>query len=79
MISVPGYTPMMLLLAATASLILFGQGIIGSYVWRANENAKARPLSVVQSQYKFHPEPNKQSLTSEQTKPSQPASTLESD
>ena len=42
-ISVPGY-------AATATLILFfaglnslGLGIIGSYVWRAYENTKARP------------------------------------
>lgn len=54
-ITVPGYTPLMLLLAVIGSMLMFGQGIIGSYVWRANENSKSRPLSLVQSRHEFKP------------------------
>ena len=50
---VPGY-------AATASMILFfgglnmlGVAIVGAYAWRAYENTKARPLSVVAREQRF--------------------------
>ena len=48
-ITVQGYTPVMLLIAFIGSILIFGQGIIGCYVWRAAENTKQRPLSLVQS------------------------------
>jgi len=63
MITVPGYTPVMLLLAVVGSMLMFGQGIIGSYVWRANENSKARPLSIVQSRHEFSASKDNQSST----------------
>jgi hypothetical protein len=44
---VPGYTATVLTIVFFASLNLLGLGIIGSYVWRAYENTKARPLAVV--------------------------------
>jgi glycosyltransferase involved in cell wall biosynthesis len=52
-IEVQGYTPIMLLVSLIGSMLIFGQGIIGSYVWRANENAKGRPLSLTQSHERF--------------------------
>ena len=48
-ITVQGYTPVMLLIAFIGSILIFGQGIIGCYVWRAAENTKQRPLTLVQS------------------------------
>lgn len=45
----PGYTPLMLAILASASGILVGLGVVGSYVWRAYENGKARPLELVSS------------------------------
>jgi len=45
-IQVLGYTPLMLLLLLSTSTILFGLGIVGSYVWRTYENSKNRPLYV---------------------------------
>jgi len=48
-ITVAGYTPVMLLISLIGSVLIFGQGIIGSYIWRANENTKRRPLSLEQS------------------------------
>lgn len=52
-IQVRGYTPVMLLISFVGSMLIFGQGIIGSYVWRANENSKRRPLSLVRSHDHF--------------------------
>ena len=49
MIAVPGYTAIMVTILFSASLILFGLGIVGNYVWRAYENTKHRPLGVVRS------------------------------
>ena len=49
MIAVPGYTAIMVTILFSASLILFGLGIVGNYVWRAYENTKRRPLGVVRS------------------------------
>ena len=46
-VDVAGYTPLMLALLLFSSLMLLGLGIVGSYVWRAYENTKGRPGSIV--------------------------------
>lgn len=46
-IDVPGYAATILVIAFFGALNLFGLGIIGAYVWRAFENTKRRPFSVV--------------------------------
>ena len=48
-INVRGYTPIMLLTIFFGSLLVFGQGIIGCYVWRVSENTKRRPFSIILS------------------------------
>jgi glycosyltransferase involved in cell wall biosynthesis len=45
-IPVLGYTPLVLLLLVSVSMVLFALGIIGSYVWRTYENSKRRPLFI---------------------------------
>lgn len=52
-IPVLGYTPIMLLLLFSTSMILLGLGIVGSYVWRTYENSKNRPLYVPLSHETF--------------------------
>jgi hypothetical protein len=53
-ISVPGYSATVLLILFFAALNSFGLGVIGSYVWRAFENTKMRPSSIVlrETQYR---------------------------
>lgn len=46
-ISVPGYTPTILVVVFFGSLNLIGLGIIGSYVFRSYETAKGRPGAIV--------------------------------
>jgi glycosyltransferase involved in cell wall biosynthesis len=46
-ITVAGYTPTILTVTFFGGLNSFGLGIIGQYVWRAFENTKSRPLSIV--------------------------------
>jgi hypothetical protein len=41
-----GYTPLMLVMLFSTFVLLSGLGVVGSYVWRAYENSKQRPLSV---------------------------------
>jgi polyisoprenyl-phosphate glycosyltransferase len=55
-ISVPGYAATVLIIAFFAALNSFGLGIIGSYVWRAFENTKARPQPIVMSKARFEGE-----------------------
>ena len=43
----PGYTPLMLVLTGSTSLILLALGVVASYVWRAYENSKGRPLALI--------------------------------
>lgn len=50
---VPGYTALVVIILFCTSLILFGLGIIGGYVWRTFENTKARPQFVVMSNESF--------------------------
>jgi hypothetical protein len=45
-ITTTGYTPIILSIVFSASLILFGLGVVGMYVWRAFENTKHRPLFI---------------------------------
>jgi polyisoprenyl-phosphate glycosyltransferase len=54
-IPVPGYAATVLTIVFFASLNLLGLGIVGSYVWRAYENTKARPLAVVMRNDAFGP------------------------
>ncbi len=53
MIPVQGYTAIMVTILFSASLILFGLGIVGNYVWRAYENTKHRPLGVVRTRLTY--------------------------
>lgn len=46
-VPVPGYAATVLTILFFAGINLLGLGIVGSYVWRAYENTKARPLAVV--------------------------------
>ncbi len=47
--NVPGYTPIMLAVLLVGFVLILGLGIVGSYVWRAYENTKRRPLTVTHS------------------------------
>ncbi len=53
-VAVPGYTAIMVTILFSASLILLGLGIVGSYVWRAYENTKRRPLGLVRQRAQFN-------------------------
>jgi glycosyltransferase involved in cell wall biosynthesis len=45
----PGYIPLMLAITGSTSALLLAIGVVGSYVWRAYENGKGRPLELVAS------------------------------
>lgn len=53
LIPVPGYAATVLLIAFFAGLNCFGLGVIGSYVWRAFENTKGRPMAVVMDRERY--------------------------
>lgn len=55
-IQVPGYTATIITIVFFAALNSMGLGIIGSYVWRAYENTKARPQSIIMSSMSFNNE-----------------------
>jgi hypothetical protein len=57
LIEVRGYVPMMLAIMFFGSLLIFGQGVIGCYVWRVSENTKKRPSSIVLSHRRGSPLP----------------------
>ena len=52
-IAVPGYAATILVVLFFAAINLFGLGIVGSYAWRAYENSKNRPESIVLSRRTF--------------------------
>jgi len=52
-IFLPGYTTTILLILFFTGLNALGLGIIGSYVWRAFENSKMRPQTVIMRQESF--------------------------
>lgn len=54
-VAVPGYAATVITVLFFSGLNLFGLGIVGSYVWRAYENTKARPLSIVMQARTFEP------------------------
>lgn len=49
----PGYTPLMIAILASASALLLGLGVVGTYVWRTYENSKRRPLELTASHEVF--------------------------
>lgn len=55
-ITVAGYAPIMLAVAFGTSSILFGLGLIGSYVWRTYENTKGRPSAIPMTHERFEAE-----------------------
>lgn len=50
---VPGYAMSMLAILFFGALNTFGIGIVGNYAWRAYENTKQRPLSIVSLRLAF--------------------------
>jgi glycosyltransferase involved in cell wall biosynthesis len=54
-IEVPGYTATALLVLFFGAANLASIGIVGAYVWRAFENTKGRPASIVLSEERFEP------------------------
>lgn len=52
-IPIPGYATTIITIVFFAALNSMGLGIIGSYVWRAFENTKIRPHSIVMSTLQF--------------------------
>lgn len=52
-IELPGYTPTILTIVFFGGFNALGLGIIGEYVWRAFENTKARPGSLVLMKQQF--------------------------
>ena len=55
-IDAPGYAATIIAITFFGSLNTLGIAIVGAYAWRANENAKRRPLSVVRTTYLFEPD-----------------------
>lgn len=52
LIPVPGYAATMLAVLFLGGLNLLGIGVVGNYAWRAYENTKQRPLSIVARKFK---------------------------
>ena len=52
----PGYVPLMIAIVGSTSAILLALGVVGSYVWRAYENSKNRPLELVATHEFFEAE-----------------------
>lgn len=53
LINEPGYATTVLLVAGFGALNALGLSVVGAYAWRAFENTKARPLSIVQRRFTF--------------------------
>ena len=53
MVQVPGYTGTMLVILFFGAFNSLALGVVGTYAWRAFENTKGRPLSVIQSEELF--------------------------
>lgn len=52
----PGYTPLMIAIAGSSSVLLLGLGVVGSYVWRTYENGKGRPGALVSGHEQYERE-----------------------
>lgn len=59
-LDVPGYAGTLLTILFFGALNALGLGVVGTYAWRAYENTKQRPLSLVQSEECFGVEPASQ-------------------
>jgi hypothetical protein len=57
-IEVPGYTALMLVTLMSATTLLLGLGVVGSYVWRTYENSKNRPSAIAMSRDVYGPGEN---------------------
>jgi glycosyltransferase involved in cell wall biosynthesis len=57
LIRVPGYTPVILVLLNSFTATMLALGIMGSYVWRAFENTKGRPLYVPMMHERYGQDP----------------------
>lgn len=57
-ITVPGYTATVLTVIFFGGLNSLGIGIVGTYAWRAFENTKNRPLSIVMASRGFDGQPS---------------------
>ena len=55
-VAVPGYAATILIVLFFGTFNALGLGIIGSYVWRAFENTKGRPLTIEQQTDRFMPD-----------------------
>ena len=55
-VAVPGYAATILVVLFFGAFNALGLGIIGSYVWRAFENTKRRPLTIEQQTLVFKPD-----------------------
>jgi glycosyltransferase involved in cell wall biosynthesis len=55
MVSVPGYTPIVLTIMFFGGLTSLGFGIIGQYLWLSLQNARQRPAFIVSSAEEFPP------------------------
>jgi len=55
-VTVPGYAATILVVLFFGTFNALGLGIIGSYVWRAFENTKGRPLTIEQQTDRFMPD-----------------------
>lgn len=53
-ISVPGYAATVLIVTFFGGLNSLGLGIVGAYAWRAYENTKGRPLSIVMKRNSYN-------------------------
>ena len=53
LIAEPGYATTVLLIAGFGALNALGLAVVGAYAWRAFENTKSRPLSIVQRRFSF--------------------------
>ena len=55
LIPIPGYAATVLTITFFAGLNCLGLGVIGSYIWRAFENSKGRPQSIIMLSKEFGP------------------------
>ncbi|WP_288842419.1 glycosyltransferase family 2 protein [uncultured Deefgea sp.] len=53
LVTVPGYAATMLTILFFGGINIFGLGLVGTYAWRAYENTKQRPVSIVMKSEKF--------------------------
>lgn len=54
-ITLPGYTPLMVTITFSTSMLLLSLGILGSYVWRIYENSKGIPFAIIEEMLAIEP------------------------